>query len=52
VLYIAIRSRIDPGRSSKTFSIKFPVRSAKTQHGSTQHHSRLHSSVWRLHLRL
>src|SRR3954464_12854726 len=35
-LYIATRSRIDTGRSNKTFSIRFPVRSAQTRHGSAQ----------------
>src|SRR3954467_7906262 len=49
-LYIATRSRIDTGRSNKTFSIRFLVRSANTQHGSAQHNSGL-PSVWRLRLR-
>src|SRR4249919_3499670 len=48
-LYIAIRSRIDAGRSNKTFSIRFPVRSVKTQRGSAQ---RIRDSTIRLAVRV
>src|SRR5215218_1820352 len=51
-LYIATRSRIDAGRSNKTFSIRFPSSTREDSHGSAQHNSRPHPSIWRLGLRL
>src|ERR1700704_716231 len=45
-LYIAIRSRINAGRSSKIFSIRFPVRSAKRGHA--QRNPARHPSAWRV----